>query len=144
MKMLVPIVLVAALAACGKEEPAGSSAQQEDLIGTWEGTVDEDGIEATVRLTFRADGTFETVVESPGVTMTGTGTYQVDGDRLRWDVKKITAVLEDGTELEIDDEGDLADVGLDGTFAIEGDTLSITGPEEDGNESVVTVEYRRI
>lgn len=144
MEMLVPMVFVVALAACGKEEPAGSSTQQDDLIGTWEGTVEEDGIETTVRLTFRADGTFETVVEGSGLTMTGSGTYQVDGDKLRWDVRKITAVLDDGTELEINDEEDLADVDLDGTFAIEGDTLSITGPDEDGNESVVTVKYRRI
>ena len=145
MKMLVAVVFVAALAACSKEEPAGSSlsAQEEALLGTWE-QINDSAIEGTVRLTFRANGTFELFIEAFGASITTTGTYQVDGDSFRLDAKKSTIIDDDGDELEITAE-ELVEGDLNGTYTIEGDTLFITTTEEneDGEESVVTVEYRR-
>ena len=136
MKMLVAVVFVAALAACSKEEPAGSSlsAQEEALLGTWE-QINDSEIEGTVRLTFRANGTFELFIEAFGVSISTTGTYQVDGDRLRLDPKKSTIVDDDGDELELPSEELEGDQG--GTYVIEGDTLFIT--TEEG-----IVEYHRI
>ena len=145
MKMLVVVVFVAALAACSQEEPVGPapSSQDEALLGTWE-QINDSEIEGTVRLTFRANGTFELFIEGFGVSISTTGTYQVDGDRLRFDPKKGTIVDDDGDELELPAEELEGDLG--GTYVIEGDTLFITTTEEneDGEESVVTVEYRRI
>ena len=127
------------------EEPAGPSlsAQEEALLGTWEQT-DASEIGGTLRLTFRANGTFELFIEGFGISILTTGTYQVDGDRLRFDPKEGTVVDDDGDELELPSEELEDDLG--GTYVIEGDTLFITTTEEneDGEESVVTVEYRRI
>ena len=136
MKMLVVVVFVAALAACSKEEPAGPSlsAQEEALLGTWEQTGASE-IGGTVRLTFRANGTFELFVEGFGISILTTGTYQVDGDRLRFDPKEGTVVDDDGDEVELPSEELEDDMG--GTYVIEGDTLFIT--TEEG-----TVEYHRI
>ena len=144
MKMLAAVVFVVTLAACSKEEPAGSSlsAQEEALLGNWE-QIDASAIGGTVRLTFRANGTFELFVEGFGISILTTGTYQVVGDRLRLDPKEGTVIDDDGDELELPSEEIEGDLG--GTYTIEGDTLFITTTEEneDGEESVVTVEYRR-
>ena len=145
MKMLVVVVFVAALAACSKEDPVGPapSSQDKALLGTWE-QINDSEIEGTVRLTFRANGTFELFIEAFGVSISTTGTYQIDSDRLRLAPKKSTIVDDDGDELELPAEELEGDLG--GTYVIEGDTLFITTTEEneDGEESVVTVEYRRI
>ena len=152
MRMLVAVLFVAALAACSKEEPAGPSlsAQEKALLGTWEWAGDEDGIETTSRLTFRADGTFEQVQEVFGLSVSTTGTYQVKGNSLLLDAEKIVMSDGDGDKLEINDEKELDDVGLSGTFAIEGDTLFITTTvityteeNEDGEESLETLEFHR-
>ena len=152
MRMLVAVLFVAALAACSEEEPVGppSSAQEEALLGTWEATFFEDSIEVTSRLTFQADGIFELVFEVPGLSVSTTGTYQVAGDSLWSDAVKIVMVDGDGDKLEINDEKELADAGPSGTFAIEGDTLFITTTvityteeNEDGEESLETLEFHR-
>ena len=139
MKKFAALILVAALAACGKDEPAGSS-RDNPLIGTWEIT-DDAGTGGTVRLTLRTDGTFELFIEAFGSSITTTGTYQVNGDRLRLAPEKSTMVDEDGNKLEFTSEEELADASLNGTYVIEGDTLFIT-LTEDGEEIVVV--YRRI
>ena len=136
MKMLVAVVFVAALAACSKEEPAGSS-QGNPILGTWEQTVDLEGTRVTVRLTFRTNGTFEWVVESSFGSSTITGTYQVDGDSLRLDATQGTSVF-GGDEIAMTEE-EVDESDQNATYAIEGDTLFITDTE-DGE----SLELRRI
>ncbi|MCY3737056.1 MAG: hypothetical protein OXG13_11675 [Gemmatimonadaceae bacterium] len=143
--MRILTVVLLGLVACGGEEPAGSelSASEKALLGTWE-IVNDSGIEGTVRLTFRADGTFELFIEGFGLSALTSGTYEVDGDRLRLDARKNTLVDEDGDEMEVTSE-ELVEGDLSGTYEIEGDTLYITFTEvgEDGKEAQVTAEYRR-
>ena len=143
--MRILAVVLLGLAACGGEEPAGRelSASEEALLGTWE-IVNDTGLEGTVRLTFRADGTFELFIEGFGLSVLTSGVYEVDGDRLRLDARKNTMVDEDGDELEVTAE-ELVEGDLSATYEIDSDTLYITFTEvdEDGKESQVTAEYRR-
>ena len=142
--MRILAVVLLGLAACGGEEPAGGlSASEEALLGTWE-IVNDSGVEGTVRLTFRADGTFELFIEGFGLSVLTTGDYEVDGDSLRLDAKKNTMVDEDGDELEVTAE-ELVEGDLSATYEIEGDTLYLTFTEVDvdGKEHQVTAEYRR-
>ena len=81
---------------------------QEDLQGTWEGAVDDEGIgEITTRLTFEADGSFEidqviqvkddflAAVDAPEPPMMerisafGTGTYGVEGNSLTVEIAEL-------------------------------------------------------
>ncbi len=143
---ILAVVLLGAFAACGKEEPAGRelSAAEEALLGTWE-QVNDSGFESTVRLTFRADGTFELFIEGYGVSILTSGVYEVDSDSFRLDATKSTVVDEDGEDLEFSSEEPIEGY-LNGTYVIEGDTLYVTSTEvdEDGNESQVTAEYHRV
>ena len=174
------------------------SAQEEALIGTWETSfVDEEGNPVTMRLSFQEDGGFELyqmielgeefreVVESTGttveaITVEGTGTYGVDGDRISVEITELEMLVGDRPFLEvltevaralarvtadfggvsdedypefeqefveeflagIEEEDFLAGFGGEVTWAIEGDTLSITAPTEDGGEE--TIQYQRV
>ena len=174
------------------------SAQDDALLGTWETSfVDEEGNPVTMRLSFQEDGGFELyqmielgedfreVVESTGtsveaITVQGTGTYGVDGDRISVDVTEIETLVGDRPFLEVLTEvaralarltADLGGVSEEDypafeqgfvdeflagvaeedflagfedevTYAIEGDTLSITAPTEDGGEE--TTQYQRV
>ena len=143
--LAVVAVVLLGLVACGDEEPAGSelSASEEALLGTWE-IVNDAEVEGTVRLTLRADGTFELFIEAFGASILTTGDYEVDGDRLRLDARKNTLVDEDGDEMEITSE-ELVEGDLSATYEMEGDTLYLTFTEvdEEGKEYQVTAEYRR-
>ena len=172
---------------------------QEALIGTWEGSfVDEEGNPVTMRLSFQEDGGFELyqmielgedfleVVESTGtpveaITVQGTGTYGVDGDKISVDITGVEMLVGDRPFLEVltevaralarvtadfggvseEDypafEQEFVEEFLGGfeeedflagfeeeevTWAIEGDTLSITSPTEDGGEE--TMQFQRV
>ncbi len=175
------------------------SAQDEALHGTWEGGfVDEEGNNATVRLTFKDGGAFElyqeitlgdafqSVVASTDIpvekfTAEGSGTYQVDGDKLQVEITELEMLvggrpfIEVLTEVakalaafaagfagiseadypafeanfvseflgEISQEDFLADFsGEEVTWSVDGDTLTITSPTEDGGEE--TSQYQRV
>ena len=92
---------------------------QEALIGTWEGSfVDEEGNPVTARLSFHEDGGFELfqiielgeefreVVEATEVvveeiTVRGTGTYEVAGDRISVDVTEMEMLAGDRPYIEV-------------------------------------------
>ena len=125
---------------------AGSppSTQEEALLGTWEQTTDAEGL--VLRLTFRADGTFEIRFDGykdfegfDSASFLTTGTYQVDGDRLRMEPKE-TTLIGDGEEYEWPLEED--DQLINATYAIEDDTLILTITDDNGN--VETLEFRRV
>ena len=175
------------------------SAQDDALLGTWETSfVDEEGNPVTMRLSFQEDGGFELyqmielgedfreVVESTGtpveaITVQGTGTYGVDGDKISVDITEVEMLVGDRPFLEVltevaralarvtadfggvseedypEFEQDFVDEFLAGveeedlvagfeeeevTWAIEGDTLSITSPTEDGGEE--TMQFQRV
>ena len=175
------------------------SAQEEALIGTWETSfVDEEGNPVTMRLSFQEDGGFEQyltielgeefreVVESTGttveaITVQGTGTYGVAGDRISVDITEVEMLVGDRPFLEVltevaralarvtADFGGVSEedypefeqefvgeflAGIEEedlvagfeeeevTWAIEGDTLSITSPTEDGGEE--TMQFQRV
>ena len=175
------------------------SAQDDVLVGTWEGSfVDEEGNPVTMRLSFHEDGAFElfqmielgeefrSVVEAAEIvveeiTVQGTGTYGVDGDKMSVDLAEVEILAGDRPFLEVltevaralarvtADFGGVSEedypefeqefveeflAGMDEedflagfeeeevTWAIEGDTLSLTSATEDGGEE--TLQYQRV
>ena len=174
------------------------SAQEEALQGTWEGSfVDEEGNTLTMRLSFEEDGAFElnqvvelgedfqsvvgaTEIPVEEITAQGTGTYEVDGDKLSVDITEVEMLVGDRDFFEVlaevaralarfaadfagvseedypafeqnfvdeflagmDEDEFLAGFEEEVTYAIEGDTLFITAPTEDGGEE--TMQYQRV
>ena len=174
------------------------SAQEEALHGTWEGSfVDEEGNAITMRLSFEEDGAFElnqvvelgedfqsvvgaTEIPVEEITAQGTGTYEVDGDKLSVDITEVEMLVGDRDFFEVlaevaralarfaadfagvseedypafeqnfvdeflagmDEDEFLAGFEEEVTYAIEGDTLFITAPTEDGGEE--TMQYQRV
>ena len=187
------------------------SAQEEALHGTWEGLlVDEEGNNATMRLTFQPGGAFEldqeitfgeafqsvvatSEIPVEKVTMEVSGRYQVDGDKLQVDMTEVEMLVDgrdfwtevemlvDGRDFwdvlaevarglaavaaglagvseedypafeenfvneflaEVSEEEFLAGFSDEVTWSVEGDTLTITVPTEDGGEEVSV--YRRV
>ena len=174
------------------------SAQDEALHGSWEASlVDEEGNHLTMRLTFKADGAFElyqeitlaeafqsvvntTEIPVEKITVDGSGTYEVDGDKLRVDIteqemlvggrpfmevltevaKALAAFAADFAGIsaedypafeanfvneflgEISQEDFLAGFSDEVTWSVDGDTLTITAPTEDGGEE--TSQYQRV
>ena len=94
-------------------------AQDESLQGIWEGSlVDEEGNLATTRLTFQADGGFlleqvislgegfTSAVEASQVaieeiTAEGSGTYQVDGDKLQIEITEFEMLVDGRDFVEV-------------------------------------------
>ena len=95
------------------------SAQDDALLGTWEGNfLDEEGNAITVRLSFQKDGVFElnqvvelgedfqSVAEAAEIvvgeiTVQGTGTYEVAGDKISVDIAELEMLAGDRTFLEV-------------------------------------------
>lgn len=94
-------------------------AQDEALHGTWEGTfVDEEGNQGTTRLTFQAGGgfqleqvitlgeSFQSVVEASQVaaekvTAEGSGTYQVNGDKIKVEITEFEMLVDGRDFVEV-------------------------------------------
>ena len=92
---------------------------EEALHGSWEGGfVDEEGNDVTVRLTFDPDGGFTmaqevtlgqefqsviaaTEIPVEAITVDGTGTYQVEGDKLRVEIPELVMLIGDRPFLEV-------------------------------------------
>ncbi len=92
---------------------------EEALHGSWEGGfVDEEGNDVTVRLTFDPDGGFTmaqevtlgeefqsvvatTEIPVEKITVDGTGTYEVEGDKLRVDIPELVMLIGDRPFLEV-------------------------------------------
>lgn len=169
----------------------------EALHGSWQGGfVDEEGNDATVLLTFEADGGFAmaqettlgeefqevvaaTEVPVEKVTVDATGTYEVEGDKIRVDITELVVNIGERPFLEVLTEvakvlaalaasfadisaedypafeanfvnefvGDMEQDFLSGfieevTWSVDGETLTITAPTEDGGEE--TTQYQRV
>ena len=171
---------------------------EEALHGSWEGGfVDEEGNDVTVRLTFDPDGGFTmaqevtlgpefqsvvatTEIPVEAITVDGTGTYEVEGDKLRVEIPELVMLvggrpfLEVLTEVakalaafaagfagisaadypafeanfvndflgEVEQQDFLAGFSDEVTWSVDGDTLTITAPTEDGGEE--TIQYQRV
>ena len=171
---------------------------EEALHGSWEGGfVDEEGNDVTVRLTFSPDGAFtmaqevtlgeefQTVVAATEIpvekiTVDGTGTYEVEGDKLRVDIPELVMLVGDRPFLEVltevakalaafaagfagisaadypafeanfvqeflgeaEQQDFLAGFSDEVTWSVDGDTLTIVAPTEDGGEE--TIQYQRV
>lgn len=104
--------LVFAVASCTSDDDGGMDNQ---LLGTWEVTEAEDGMEVSIVAKFNANdtGTMATVATfggEPFIDQTFDFTYSVDGDQL-------TMTMDGDTEIS--------------TYSVSGDRLTITDSEGD-------------
>lgn len=111
-KLLLMFTLVFAVASCTSDDDGGMDNQ---LLGTWEVTEAEDGMEVSIVAKFNANdtGTMATVATfggEPFIDQTFDFTYSVDGDQL-------TMTMDGDTEIS--------------TYSVSGDRLTITDSEGD-------------
>lgn len=111
-KLLLMFTLVFAVASCTSDDDGGMDNQ---LLGTWEVTEAEDGMEVSIVAKFNANdtGTMATVASiggEPFIDQSFDFTYSVDGDQL-------SMTMEGDTQIS--------------TYSVSGDRLTITDSEGD-------------
>ena len=117
--MVCSVVVVAMVSGCAKSNP---------LVGKWQNTQTVMGMTITMTREFRADGT--EIMTSP---IPGTGDsqmkYTVDGNTI---TEQVTSMTIGGQTIQAPPPSAGSKAGMQETFAINGDTLTLTNTANGG------------